>query len=163
MLNKLTCKVQFHIAVWSLSTIRASSFSENFPQISAKLIAPTKSAVFTNCFSAKLASRIPAKSAVFSANLSLKIPRNLTFFPWPTRSPENRPPQYCHLQITCKSLDTGAEQCIITQYSQILSWLWPSLLTHDPWLDTQKSILMRIKDCELRTDWENSLTYKSRL
>ena len=35
---------------------------------------------FTNCFSAKLASKIPTKSAVFSMNLSLKIPQNLTFF-----------------------------------------------------------------------------------
>ena len=96
MFNKLTCKVHFHIAVWSLSkSIRASSFIENFPQISAKPIGfqlnllgklSQNRPFFTNRFSAKLASKIPAKSAVFSANLPLKIPRNLTFFPRPTRS-----------------------------------------------------------------------------
>ena len=90
MFNKLTCKVRFHVAVWSLSkSIRASSFIENFPQISAKPIAfqrnllgklPRNRPFFTNRFSAKLTSKIPAKSVVFSANLPLKIPRNLTFF-----------------------------------------------------------------------------------
>ena len=40
MFNELTCKVRFHIAVWSLSNaIKASSFIENIPQISAKPIA----------------------------------------------------------------------------------------------------------------------------
>ena len=83
--------VRFHIAVWSLSkSIRASSFIENFHQISAKPIAFQRNllgklqpnrAFFTNRFSAKLASKIPAKSAVFSANLPPKIPRNLTVFP----------------------------------------------------------------------------------
>ena len=72
-----------------VNAIRASSFFENFPQISAKPIAFQQNLFgklsqnrpfFTNRFSAKLASKIPAKSAVFSANLSLKIPRNLTFF-----------------------------------------------------------------------------------
>ena len=36
--------------------------------------------LFTDCFPAKVAQKIPAKSADFSAILSLKIPRNLTFF-----------------------------------------------------------------------------------
>ena len=90
MFNTLTCKVRFHIAVWSLSkSIRASSFIENFPQISAKPIGFQRNLLrklsrnrpfFTSRFSAKLASKIPAKSTVFSANLPLKIPRNLTFF-----------------------------------------------------------------------------------
>ena len=98
MFSKLTCKVQFHIAVWSLwvNAIRASSFIENIPQISAKPIAFQRNLLgkllqnrpfFTNHFSAKPSSKIPVKSAIFSANLSLKIPRNLTFFPRPTRSP----------------------------------------------------------------------------
>ena len=47
----------------------------------------TKSAIFTDCFSAKFTLKIPAKSADFSANLSLKILQNLTFFPRPIRSP----------------------------------------------------------------------------
>ena len=90
MFNELTCKVLFHIAVWSLSNaIKASSFIENFPQISAKPIGFERNLLgklsrnrpfFTNRFSAKLASKIPAKSAIFSVNLSLKIPRNLTVF-----------------------------------------------------------------------------------
>ena len=72
-----------------VNAIRASSFFENFPQISAKPVAFQRNLFgklsqnrpfFTNRFSAKLASKIPAKSAIFSANLSLKIPRNLTFF-----------------------------------------------------------------------------------
>ena len=33
------------------------------------------------CFLEKFALKIPAKSAVFSANLSQQIPQNLTFFP----------------------------------------------------------------------------------
>ena len=72
-----------------VSAIKASSFIENFPQISTKPIAFQRNLLgklsrnrpfFTNRFSAKLASKIPAKSAVFPSNLSLKIPRNLTFF-----------------------------------------------------------------------------------
>ena len=46
---------------------------------------------FTDCFLARFApkfpSEIPVKLVDFSANLSLKIPRNLTFFPRPIRSP----------------------------------------------------------------------------
>ena len=94
MFNKLTCKVRFHIAVLSLSkSIGASSFIENFPQISAKPIAfqqnllgesPTKSAVVYQSFFSEIglenSCKSSAKSAVFSANLPLKIPRNLTFF-----------------------------------------------------------------------------------
>ena len=70
------------------------SFVENFPQISAKPItfqrkfaweAPTKSAGLYQSFFSQTGlenfHEIPAKSAVFPANLSLKIPRNLTFFP----------------------------------------------------------------------------------
>ena len=33
--------------------------------------------------------KIPVKLANFSVNLTLKIPRNLSFFPRPIRSPEN--------------------------------------------------------------------------
>ena len=79
-----------------VNAIKATSFIENFPQISTKPIAFQQNLLgklsrnrpfFTNRFSAKLASKIPAKSAIFSANLSLKIPWNLTFFPRPTRTP----------------------------------------------------------------------------
>ena len=35
----------------------------------------------------KFFSKIPAKSAIFSVNLSLKLQRNLTFFQWPIRGP----------------------------------------------------------------------------
>ena len=41
----------------------------------------------TDCFPAKFAPNIPAKSANFSAILSLKFPRNLTFFRRPIGSP----------------------------------------------------------------------------
>ena len=103
MFNELTCKVRFHIAVWSLvNDIRASRFIENFPKISAKPIAFQRNLLgelsrnrpfFTNRFSVKLASKIPAKSAVFSANLSLKIPRNLTFFSATYQKPCMKTPQ----------------------------------------------------------------------
>ena len=87
--------VRFHIAVWSLSkSVRASSFIENFRQISAKLIAFQRNLLgkllrnrpfFTNRLSVKLASKIPAKfprnRPFFPANLPPKIPRNLTFSP----------------------------------------------------------------------------------
>ena len=70
-----------------VNAIRASSFFENFPQISAKPIAFQQNLLrklsrnrpfFTNHFSAKLASKIPAK-----------FPRNRPFFlricPWKSR------------------------------------------------------------------------------
>ena len=77
-----------------VNAIRAYSFFENFPQISAKPIAFQQNLLlfFTNHFFSETdlenSREIPSKSAVFSANLSLKIPRNLTFFPRPTRSPD---------------------------------------------------------------------------
>ena len=86
-----------------VNAIRASSFIESFPQISAKPVAfqrnlPGKLSrnrpFFTNCFSAELASKIPAKLAVFSANLSLKIPRNLTFFSATYQKPCIEPTHY---------------------------------------------------------------------
>ena len=77
--------------------MRASSFIENVPQISAKPITfqrnllrklPRNQPFFTHRFLAKLASRIPQKfqrnRLFFSVNLSLKILQNLTFFPQPT-------------------------------------------------------------------------------
>ena len=79
-----------------VNATRASSFIENFPQISGKPIAFQRNLLgklsqnppfFTNRFLAKLASKIPAKLAVFSTNLSLKIPEIWLFFPRPTRSP----------------------------------------------------------------------------
>ena len=71
-----------------VNAIKASSFIENFPQISTKPITFQQNLLgkfsrnqpfFTIHFSAKLTSKIPVKSAVFSTNLSLKILRNLTF------------------------------------------------------------------------------------
>ena len=44
--------------------------------------------LFTHCFPAKFAPKIPAKLANFSAILSLKIQQNLTFFPRPIRRPD---------------------------------------------------------------------------
>ena len=78
--NKLTCKVRFHIAVWSLSKCyksvqfhwKLSSNQRKTNRFPAKFAreALTKSAVlFTNRFSAKLASKIP-----------VKFPRNRPFF-----------------------------------------------------------------------------------
>ena len=85
MFNKLTCKVQY--GAW-VNAIRVSSFIENVPQINAKPIAfqgnllgklPRNRPFFTNHFSAKLASKIPAN-----------FPWNQPFFPriWPWKSRE---------------------------------------------------------------------------
>ena len=84
-----------------VNALRTSSCIENFPQISVKPIAFQRNLLgklsrnrpfFINCFSAKLASKIPAK-----------FPRDRPFFPWicpwksreiwlffprPTRSPD---------------------------------------------------------------------------
>ena len=69
-----------------VNAIKASSFIENFPQISAKSIAYQRNLLgkllqnrpfFTNHFSTKLASKIPAKSAVFSCEF---VPENSTKF-----------------------------------------------------------------------------------
>ena len=77
-----------------------SSFIESFPQISAKPVAfqqnlPRKLSrnrpFFTNCFSAKLASKIPAKfprNRPFFPRICLWKSREIwLFFPQPTRSP----------------------------------------------------------------------------
>ena len=102
-----------------VNAIRASSFIENFPQISAKPItfqhSPTKSAVPNQSFFSetglKNSHEIPAKSAVFPANLSLKIPRNLTFFsatyqkPWLQRRATNSQTNFpCHLKVNSNKL-----------------------------------------------------------
>ena len=97
----LLAKVRFHIAVWSLSKCyesvyihwklssnqrKTNRFPAKFPRE-----ALTKSAVLYQSFFSETgrenSREIPAKLAVFSANLSLKIPQNLTFFPRPTRTP----------------------------------------------------------------------------
>ena len=87
-----------------VNAIRASSFFESFPQISAKLIAFQRNLFrklsrnrpfFTNRFQRNWPLKFPRNSREigrFSANLSLKILRNLTFFsatyqkPWPILS-----------------------------------------------------------------------------
>ena len=94
----LLVKVRFHIAVWSLSkcyderlvslktflkSAQNQSLSSEICSGSSHEIGRPLPIVFQrNCETGLENSReIPAKSAVFSANLSLKIPRNLTFFP----------------------------------------------------------------------------------
>ena len=61
------------ILVWSGQNRSISS--EIFPENNLKI-----RRFCTDCFPAKFAPKIPAKSADFSAILSLKILRNLTFF-----------------------------------------------------------------------------------
>ena len=140
MFNTLTCKVRFHIAVWSLSkSIRASSFIENFPQISAKSIGFQRRKLsrnrlfFTNRFSAKLASKIP-----------VKFPRNRLFFPriypwksreiWlyfprPTRSPVYKPdPPRCLLLYSKLSLSLVVPLgAVFNLFLSLVASLWPIL------------------------------------
>ena len=84
-----------------VNAIRTSSCIENFPQISAKPIAFQRNLLgklsrnrpfFTNRFSAKLASKIPAKfprNRPFLPQICPWKSREIWFFfPWPTRSPE---------------------------------------------------------------------------
>ena len=103
LLSSISLLVKYAFILWYeawVSAIKASSFIENFPQISTKPIAfqrnllgelPRNWPFFPNRFFSETglenSREISAKSAVFSVNLSLKIPRNLTFFPRPTRSP----------------------------------------------------------------------------
>ena len=61
------------ILVWSGQNRSISS--EIFPENNLKI-----RRFCTHCFPAKFAPKIPAKSADFSAILSLTIPRNMTFF-----------------------------------------------------------------------------------
>ena len=60
----------------------AAKFDRFLAKFAQKI--PTKSVFFIKCFfgevSLKNFRETPTKSAAFSANLSLKIPRNLTFF-----------------------------------------------------------------------------------
>ena len=91
-----------------VNAIRASSFSENFPQISAKRIAFQRNLFgklsrnrpfFTNRFSAKLASKIPAKfprnRPFFPRVCPWKSREICLFFPRPTRSPVMLPIAVC--------------------------------------------------------------------
>ena len=102
MFNKHIVKYDFILRyeAW-VNAIRASSFIENVPQISPKPIVsqrnllgklPRNQPIFTNHFSAKLASKIPAK---FPQNRPFfpriwcpwKSRKIWLFFPRPTRSP----------------------------------------------------------------------------
>ena len=92
--------VKYNFILRYEARVNASSFIENVPQISAKPIAfqrnlltklPRNRPFFTNHFSSKLASKIPAK---FPRNRSLfpricpwKSREIWLFFPRPTRSP----------------------------------------------------------------------------
>ena len=86
-----------------VNAIRASSFIENFPQISAKPIAFQRNLLgklsrnrpfFANRFSAKLASKIPAKfprnRPFFPRICPWKSHEIWLFFPRPTRSPVHK-------------------------------------------------------------------------
>ena len=90
-----------------VNAIRTSSCIEKFPQISAKPIAfqrnllgklPWNRPFFTNRFSAKQASKIPAKSPrnwpSFPRICRWKSGEIWLFFPRPTRSPEFNSRQY---------------------------------------------------------------------
>ena len=91
MFNKLTVvKYDFILRykAW-VNAIRASSFIENFHQINAKPIAFQRNLLrklsrnrpfFTNRFSAKMASKIPAKSAVFPRICPYPQKFNFQFF-----------------------------------------------------------------------------------
>ena len=95
----LKCNFILRYEAW-VNAIRASSFIENSPQISAKLIAFQRNLLgkfsrnrpfFTNRFSAKLASEIPAKfpqnRPFFPRICPWKSREIWLFFPRPTRSP----------------------------------------------------------------------------
>ena len=80
-----------------VNVIRASSFIKSFPQISSKPVAfqqnlPGKLSrnppFFTNRFSAKLASKIPAKFPRNRPFCPWKYREIWLFFPRPTRSPD---------------------------------------------------------------------------
>ena len=86
MFNKLTCKVRFHIAVWSPSkSIRASSFIENFLKSDKN---QSLSSEICSGGSHEIGRSLPI---VFQRNWPRKFPRNSReiwhFFPRPTRSP----------------------------------------------------------------------------
>ena len=79
-----------------VNALRTSSCIENFPQISAKPIAfqrnllgklPRNRPFFTNRFSAKLASKIPAKLAVFFCEFAPENPAKFDFFPTTYQKP----------------------------------------------------------------------------
>ena len=66
---------QKNIKTAGLTAQNRSIPSEIYPEYNHKICR-----FFTDCFQAKFDPKIPAKSADFSAILSLKIPRTLTFF-----------------------------------------------------------------------------------
>ena len=136
MFNTLTCKVRFHITVWSLSkSIRASSFIENFPQISAKPIGFQRNLLgklsrnrpfFTNGFSAKLASKIPAKfprnRPFFPRICPWKSREIWLFFPRPTRSPDSDSLQICYRCTSVHVIELNFPHCRLWQ---VCSQIWP--------------------------------------
>ena len=102
MFNKLTCKVRFHIAVWSLSEcykniwlrweLSSNQYKTNrFPAKFARE-ALTKLAVLYQSFFSETdlenSCKIPAKSAVFPRICPWKSREIWLFFPQLTRSPD---------------------------------------------------------------------------
>ena len=105
LLCSISLLVKYDFILWCeawVNAIRTSSCIENFPQISAKPIAfqrnllgklPRNRPLFTNRFSAKLNSKIPAKfprnRPFFPRICTWKSREIWLFFPRPTRSPVN--------------------------------------------------------------------------
>ena len=96
MFNKLTCKVRYEawvnaIRLVSLKTFLKStqnqSLSSEICSGSSHEICHSLPIIFQRNWPWK-SREFPAKSGVFSANSTLKIPWNLTFFSRPTRSSE---------------------------------------------------------------------------
>ena len=82
-------KEQIFICIKKKNVESAGSDYRKTDQFLAKFAQkiPTKTAIFYWLFVSEVYPKIPMKSADFSANLSLNILRNLTFFPRPIRSP----------------------------------------------------------------------------
>ena len=111
----------FRYEAW-VNAITTSSCIENFPQISVKLIAFQRNLLrklsrnrlfFTNCFSAKLASKIPTKfpqnRPFFPRICPWKSREILLFFTRPTRSPAESCFHSLNGQITSLALKMERE------------------------------------------------------
>ena len=138
MFNKLPCRYNFILQykAW-VNAIRASSFIENFPQISAKPIAFQRNLLgklsqnplfFTNLFSAKLASKI-----------TMKFPRNRPFFPrmcpWKSREVwlfSRDLPEALHTKrISC--VETPQWLSLINRSEKLTAILWEACYS-SPWV-----------------------------
>ena len=114
-----------------VNAIRMSSFIENFPRISAKPIAFQRNLLgklsrnrpfFINRFSATLTSKIPWNQPFFPTNLSLKIPRILTFFSATYQKP-------CYYSAFHKTFDRRFPKIIWNSRSSLWTWQFHSYLS----------------------------------